>query len=449
MRAIIVGAGNAGSNLAVKLCQESHDVVLIDHDAEALSQIEAQQDVLTIQGHGCNPRVLEEAELAKADLLVAVTNSDDVNILACYQAAVKNVSYKVARIANPDYLRPDSSLNLRLAGIDLAVNPWEECAKDILNNLKLPGSQEVIRILDGRALAVGIRIREESPLLHVALRSFPRPNLLETIRFIAILRDGDLLIPHGGTEFELNDDVYVVGAPTEIPEFLDWALPARPHIEKVVIVGGGGIGVPLARLLEEAKYPVDLIEADGESATRIAGQLDRTTVILGNALSTETLEGCNLGDNVAFVAGTGNEENNIISCLLARKHGAGVTIAQVTDPQYVPIINSISRLDRGVSTHLSMINAILHHIRGRQIESASILYMLPGELLQVNLTARNSWCSKQIHHLKIPKGAVIATVLRGETICAPVGELTLHEGDRLVLFATPSAIGKLSATFKK
>lgn len=449
MRAVIIGAGNAGSNLAVKLCQERHDVVLVDRDSSALSEVESQLDVLTVEGHGCNPRVLEEAELPKTDLVVAVTSSDDVNILACYQAAVAGVPYKVARIADPDYLRPNSSLKLSSAGVDLAINPREECAKDILNNLKLPGAQEVIRLLEERVLAVGIRVRSQSPLLNCSLRSFPRPEFLQTIRFIAILRNGELIIPHGDTTFHVGDDVYIVGRPSEIPAFLDWVFPNRPHVQKVVIAGGGGVGVPLARFLEREKMPVDLIEADDITASHIAALLDRTTVIRGNALSVETLNECSLGPGVAFVAGTGSEENNIISCLLARKHGAGTTIAQVTDPEYVPILNSLSSLDRAVSTHLSMINSILHFIRGRQIESASILHMLPGELLEVGLTSRSGWAGKKICNLRIPAGAVIAAVLRDETVCAPTGDLPLLEGDRLVIFATPRAVKKLSSIFRK
>ncbi len=449
MRAIIIGAGNAGSNLAIKLCQENHDVVLIDHNQSALNQVESQLDVLTIVGHGCNPAVLEKAQLSKAQLLVAVTSSDDVNILACHQADCAGVPYKVARIANPDYTRLTPHFNLKHSGVDLAVNPREECAKDILNNLKLPGTHEVIRLLDGRALAVGMRIYDESPLLHGRLRDFPQPELLNTVRFIAIMRDGELLIPRGDSMFQVGDDVYVVGHPDSLPAFLDWAFPGRVTIEKVVIAGGGGLGVPLALALEQEGIKTDLIEMDETAAYRIAGDLHRTTVVHGNALSTETLEDCALGPNVAFVAGMGNEENNIISCLLARKHGAGKTIAQVTHPEYVPIINSISNLDHAVSTHLSMINSILHYIRGRQIEAASILHMLPGELLEVCLTSRNGWTGKSIASLKIPKGAVIATLLRDGNVCAPTGDLKLKNGDRIVIFATPKTIKKLSAIFQK
>jgi trk system potassium uptake protein TrkA len=286
-------------------------------------------------------------------------------------------------------------------------------------------------------------------MLNVNLRTFQRPELLETIRFIAVLRNGELIIPRGDTSFEIGDDVYVVGQPTEIPAFLDWVFPSRPHVEKVVIAGGSGVGIPLALAFETERIPVDLIEMDEDAANDIAGVLNRTTVIRGNALSAETLNDCSLGPNVAFVGATDSEENNIISCLLARKCGAGTTIAQVTDPAYVPIINSISSLERAVSTHLSMINAILHYIRGRQIESASILHMLPGELLEVNLTSRSGWAGKQISKLKMPKGAVIATVLRNGAICAPTGELVLLEGDRLVIFSTPSAVKKLSAIFQK
>ena len=449
MRAVIIGAGNAGSNLAVKLCQENHDVVVVDRDQMALAKIEAQLDVLTIEGHGCNPRVLEEAELGKADLLVAVTSCDDVNILSCYQAAVAGVAYKVARIGDPDYLRQSPSFKLKDVGVDQAINPREECARDILNNLKLPGAHEVVRLLGERVLAVGLRVKGENPLIGSCLKSFSRQDLLQTIRFIAVLRNDQLIVPRGETTFEEDDDVYVVGPAPEISTFLDWVFPTLPHFEKVVIAGGGGVGIPLARLLEQCRIPADLIEEDETIANAVAGELDRTTVICGNPLSVNTLAECSLAQNVAFVGGTNSEENNIISCLLARKHGAGATIAQVTDPEYVPIINSISGLDRAVSTHLSTINAILHYIRGRRIESASVLHMLPGELLEIVLTSRSDWADCKISDLKIPKGAIVATVLRDDTVCSPTGDLVLLSGDRLVLFATPQAVKKLSAKFKK
>jgi len=447
MRAIIIGAGNAGSTLALKLRQEQHDVVLVDQDTEALRGVESQLDVLTVEGHGCNPRVLDQAELSKADLAVAVTSSDDVNILACHQAARAGIPYKVARIADPDYLQSYATFELASIGIDLAVNPRNECGKDVLNNIKLPGAHEVIRLLGGRVLAVGLRVREKSPLLGIDLREFPRPELLATIRFIAILRSGELIIPHGDTGFEIGDDVYVVGRPSEIPPFLDWVYPGRPRIEKVVIAGGTGIGIPLARLLEKERIPVELIEPDDVVANAIATRLDRVTVLHGNPLSAEILMECSLAPGVAFIAATGNDENNIIGCLLARKHGAGTTIAQVTDPEYVPIINGINSLDRAVSTHLSMINAILHYLRGRQVESASLLHLLPGELIEVNLTAKSRWTGKKVSQIKITRGAVIATVLRSNTVCPPTGDLTLFDGDRVVIFATPSAVKRLGKIF--
>ena len=449
MRALIIGAGNAGSNLAVKLCEERHDVVIIDRNRPALADLESQLDVLTVAGHGCSPAVLEEAEIRKAHLVVAVTSSDEVNILACTQAAAAGVRYKVARIAGADYLRENSIFSLAGAGVDLAVNPREECAKDILNNLTLPGSQEVIDLLGGRVLAVGAKVAAGSPLLKTTLEDFPRPDLLQTIRFIAVLRDNDLIIPRGDTSFSIGDEIYVVGQPAEIPAFLDWASPNRPHIDRIVIAGSGPVGMKLAASLETDRRPVVVIEPDEESANRCAAALNRATVLRSNPTSEETLAEVGITENTAFIASMESEEHNIIASLVARKQGAGMTVSQVTDPQYVPIINSLNTLDRAVSTHLSMINAILHFIRGRQIESASVMHMLPGELLEVVLTTRTPWTGKEIRTLRIPGGAIIATVLRSDTICPPTGDLRLQEGDRLVIFSNPRALKKLNAIFRR
>ncbi len=449
MRAVVIGGGNAGSNLAIKLCEEKHDVVMIDRDAKVLAELEAQLDILTLQGPGSSPEVLREAELGKADLVVAVTDSDDVNILACCLAKRAGVPYKVARITHAEYMNSNQFFNLKDMGIDLAINPLEECAQEIVDNLHLPGVQEVIGLIGNRVFAVGFRVTGTSPLLGATLKEFPRPELLKSIRFIALLRKSELIIPRGDTHFFTDDEVYAVGRPEEIHRFLSWARPDRAPIDRIIIAGGSGLGASLASRLEKERTPVVLIESDERLATECAESLKRTTVIGGNPLADDTLAEADFTENTAFIASTGSDENNIISCLLAQKHGARLTIAQVSDPKYVHIINSLSNLDRAVSTHLSMINAILHYIRGRNIEAAYLLQMLPGELLEVNLTSSSGWTGKQIRQLRVPKGTTIATVLRDGAVHAATGDLVLAEGDRLVVFSTPNAVRKIKAVFQK
>jgi trk system potassium uptake protein TrkA len=445
MRIVILGAGNAGRHLAVRLSSERHDIVVVDTDAGKLASLQSHVDVQTVLGPGTDPRVLEEAGLSKAALLIAVTNRDEVNVLACALAHLAGVPTKVARVSGSRPYLGDSHYDLRRLGIDLVVSQKEECADEIFTILRMPGTIEAIDLLDRRALMVGIRAHMDSPIILQPLKDFPKPDLLERIRFIAVMRGEEVLIPSGETQFMIGDDVYVVGTPPDVLDLIEWASPDHTEFQKVVIAGGGDLGLELARRLDVTETQVVLIEKDLARAEQCAEALNRGTVLHGDALSPETLENADLVRGTAFVATTGDDETNIMICLLGEKSGATFTIAQVAKPDYVPIISSLSLLDRAVSSHLSMINAILHFVRGKNIKSAAILHKLPGELLEVVIGPASPWTGKAIRSLDLPKGMVIATVLRDDTVIPATGRLVFAAGDRVVIFALPKAAAKIEA----
>lgn len=449
MRIVIIGAGNAGRHLARTLCELNHDVVIIDVRSEPLAELESQLDILTLQGEGSTPRLLEQAEVAKADLVVAITSRDEVNILAAVYAHAAGVKHTVARVAAYDYGDPASRLNLQQLGVDLMVSHKEECAREIFNIVRMPGTLEVVDLVGGRAVAVGIKVSTTSPLLRTALKDFPQPELIEKIRFIAAMRGEELIIPNGETQFILGDDVYVVIQPAEVNAFIDWACPDHPRFGKVIIGGGGDLGFSLAQKLEPLPIHTVLLEQDEERADFCSGKLDRTLVIKGDVLDRDTLTNAGIIENTAFVAVTGDDENNIISCLLAEKEGASFTLAQVTKPEYVPIINGLSLLDRAISPHVSMTNAILHFVRGQHVTRAALLHNLPGELMEIGLPPQSKWAGKAIKDINMPKGAIIATVLRNEDVCPATGSLVLQDGDCIVLFSLPEAVDKVEARFRK
>lgn len=449
MRILIIGAGNAGRHLAGKLSEERHDIVIIDNDEDALQEISAQFDIQTVQGEGSSPRVLEEAGLSKADLVVAVTDRDEVNILACAYAQAAGVAHKVARVSNPDFIHSESKFDLRRMGIDLVISQKEECAQEIFTVLRMPGTLEAVDMLEERVLAVGIKVHMDSPLVMQSLKHFPNPDLLQKIRLIAIMRGADeVMIPRGDTQLMIGDDIYFVGEPEAVHEFLEWACPEHERFEKVIVAGGGDLGLQLSLLLEKSGIPVVLIERNADRAEECSRRLDKALILRGDALEQETLENAGVVHGSAFVAVTGSDENNIMICLLAEKAGSTFTLAQVTRPEYVPIISSLSLLDRAVSAHMSMINAILHFVRGKNVKAAALLHRLPGELLDVMVPAGSIWCNKPIKNQRIPVGILIATVLRAEQIIPATGDLVLQAGDRLVVFAMPEAVAKVEALFK-
>jgi len=447
VRILIVGAGNTGRNLASKLCAMDHDVVIVDHRSEQLAALDAQLDLLTVLGNGSSPDVLERAEVAKADLTFAVTGVDGVNILACEISHAAGVTNSVARVANRELTR-SSLIDFKQLGVDLMISQNEEVAREIFDMLRHPGLTESTELLDGRLVIIGIRARANGPLVKGALSELHAESMVSGVRFVARLRDGRLSLPQGETQFEVGDDVYVAISPDGIPTFLDWVYPGRQAFEKTVIAGGGGLGLDLAKRMEEVRKPTVLLERDSERAGDCSDALGSALVLLGDASDRETLVNAGVGPKTAFVAITGDEELNIISCMLARKLGATFTLAQVTNPDYVPVIRSIGLVDGVVSPHLCMVNAILHFVRGRHVKAAVQLRRAPGEFLHVAIRKGHRWAGKAVHRLRMPGKCLIASALRGDEILVPTGDLVIQEGDQLVMFALPADVDRVENAFK-
>jgi len=446
MRIVIMGGGHTGAHLAGKFCEDGHDVVVIDVNADLLTELDSHLDLMTIHGDGANPAVLEEADIARADLAVAVTNRDDANILACIFARQRGVERTVARVSSSDYLT-SRHIHFKELGVDLLVNQYDEYARDLYNVLRLPGSIEVADLLDDRVMVVGMSIHMDSPLLGQSLQNFESKEWLQKIRFTAVVRGEQVMTPHGDTTFLVGDDVYFAGEPDAVTDFMQWAWPEQRRFQRVVIAGGGELGLQLARMLEKTRMQIVLIEQDEERADLCSGELNRTLVIKGNALEQETLAGIGDAADLAYVAATGSDEHNIIGCLVAEKFGARFTAAQVGKKEYIGIINQLRLLDRIVNPHLAMNNSILHFVRGKDVQAAAILARLPGELIELKLSAKHRWTGKMIKNLKIPKGVIIVTALQDGKVRTATGDLVLVEGGRVVVYCLPGALSKMESLF--
>lgn len=446
MRIVIVGAGKAGWHLAETLCLEKNDVVLVDRSATALGEVESQLDILTVQGLGSSPAVLNQAEVQKADLLVAVTNNDEANILACQYARQVGVPNRIARIGNRDYLHPERGLDLPAAGVDLAVSKTRSIADELYNILRLPGTLEVLELCDRQLEVVGFRVGMDCPLLRAPLQDVTDPEMLQQTRFIAVMRGENMIVPRGDTRFLIGDDVYVASKRDYTKSLLKWALPEQSAtFSKIIIAGGGALGLNLAQRLEEETGSVALIECNKDRAVTCAGVLSRTLVMHGDALDEEMLENVGIIPGTAFVAAMGSDENNMIGCLLAEKLGANYTLARISKPQYVSIINSQSLLDRAVSPYVAMGNAVLHFMRGQNVRSARILHRVSGELLEMDLEAGSRWDAQAIRDVKMPKDTVIAAISREGEAHIATGDFVMQGGDRLLLFARATSLRRLQS----
>lgn len=444
MRILLLGAGTSGRMLARRLCAEQHDVVLVDLDAKALEQVEAQMDLLTLCGNAADPRVLEEAGIARADLVVALTDHESVNILACSLAHIAGVPRKVARVSNNAYTRKEGSFDLRQLGIDLVINQQHECAKDLYNVLRIPGAQEAVDLLDRRVLCVGAQIPSDCPLLVTDLKDSPHHDLLSTIRFVAYTRGGKLRVPRGETRFEIGDMVYLVGEPNHVRAFTRFLLPGETGYTRIVVAGGGELGLQLARRLNEnTTLDVTLLEADAERAERCSDLLGKTLIIHGSSLDQELMRELGINDQTAYVAVTGDDENNIMSCLVAEKMGAHFTISRVDQSDYLSIIDSLSLVDRVVSPHTSLINSVYHYVRGGTVKGDRMLQKIPGEVVEAELGGDHKWVGETVMDIKLPRGCLLSMVLRGDQLHVATGDLVLEAGDQVLLYGLPKSIRRL------
>lgn len=450
MKIVIIGAGNAGRQLAERLCEERHSVVMIDERMDVLMQAEASLDVLTLCGSGSDPVLLERAGTDKADLLIAVTDRDEINIIACMLAHSVGVPRVIARVGSAQYLRESSKYNLKNLGINLVINQKLACAEEICSALALPGAIESFDLFEGRVMVAGFEISTGSPILGHTPATIPDQDLIRKLRIIAVRRKESLIIPRGDTSFAPEDSIFLVGAPDDIRAFSLWMNPGQTPFLKVIIAGGGDIGLTTAKTLEEqSDAEIVLLEQDEDRALVCSGELKRTLVLRADALSGSALDETGIIPRTAFVAVTGDDESNVMNCLMARKKGVAFTITQIARTDYVPVVESLALVDRIISPYVSTTRGILHYLRRRNVRAASLLHNLPGELLDIVVEPGNKFIGKAVKDIKFPREAVLAVALRGGDILSATGELTIQAEDRLLVFADPSAVKKIQSMFVK
>jgi len=447
MRITIIGAGNAGKNLVAKLCEMGQDVVVIDKDEDVLNELALGHDVMTIEGDGADPDVLADANIGRLDMLAAVTPFDEINLLACCWAKAAGAQYTVARLSDSKYTR-SSLVDMVRLGVDRPLVHKEECAREIFDVLYRPGTLEVTSLLEDKIAAIGLKLVENAPIAGKPLKEFRSERWFGKVRFIGLVKQGELSIPDGDAIAEAEDDVYVVLPVKEIDQFLDWIMAGRRRgFKKVVIAGGGELGLSLAGLLENTAMETVLIDKNRARAERASQNLRKCLVLNADAAETSTLKEVGLNSGTAFAAVTGDEEMNIVCSIQAKQLGARFTIARIDKSEYVPIIGNLQLLDKVVSPNLSLIQTILEHIRGEIVENVGLFHRIAGEMQEVVIKVGSKREGIAISELKMPRGSIIAAVQRDDDAFVPTGECKLKQGDRLAVYCLPEAAGKIKSAF--
>jgi trk system potassium uptake protein TrkA len=437
----IVGAGDVGFHIAERLSDENQDVVLIDKDPDKIAHINESLDVQALLGSGTSPRMLKESGVTGARILIAATDSDEVNLIACMIARNLNpVILKIARLRNQEYLKEEKLLGEEGLGIDQVINPELVMVETILNLLMFPGASEVIDFEDGRVKLIGVTIRKDSPFVGQQFRSISKGD--GGLLVGAIVRGDQVLIPHGKDHIKADDLLYVVTTPDQLDNLFHKLYGSDREVKRVCIVGAGATGSSLAAALDRSKINVKLIEKDSTICTSLAHELDKVTIINGDGTDRDLLLEENISETDFLVAVTDDEESNVLMSLLGKTLGAKRAITRIDKLSYLPLVSSIG-IDSVVSGRRSAVRAILQYIRRGKVLSVAPLGGKRAQVIEAEALRTADIVDTPLSQVKFPKGAILGAIIRNDRIIIPTGDSVVHQKDRLIIFALDKVITSL------
>lgn len=443
MKIIIVGAGEVGFHTAQRLTTENKEVVVIDKQPEALKRFVDLLDVQTVCGSGSSPRVLEEAGVASAEMLLAVTDSDETNLVAClFAESIGPGIKKLARIRDEDYFLFKPELTPRMLNIDTIINPDNELIKSVMHSLAVPGAEHISEFADGNIKLIGFRIEKDSPV--IGIRMFELRKKIGGIPFIvaAIFRNDSLIIPFGNDKVKAYDLVYFVCETIKLKPVLKFFGSRTEQVHNILMVGGGNIGFKIAQEVEKRPYHLRIIEANRERCQYLAEKLESAIVLHGDGTDKTLLEEENIQDMDMVISLTGNEEANFLTSLLAKNMGAKRTMTRINKFAYMPIISDIG-LGNILSPRLSAINSIVQHVRRGKILSSVSLKGEDAEVLEAVAMETSGIVGTPLKDLNFPKGAIVLAVTQGKTSIIPDGNTVIQPNDRVVILSTRQNIPRV------
>jgi trk system potassium uptake protein TrkA len=451
MKVIVCGAGQVGYNIARQLSLENHDVTVVDSSNENIRTVSESIDVQAILGFASDPDVLERANAGDADMMIAVTQSDEVNMVACQVAhSLFNVPTKLARVRNQSYLQPiwADLFSRDNMPIDVIISPELEVARAISRDLVVPGAFDTIPMVDGRVRVIGVRCNEDCPVINTPLRQltgvFPDLNIV----VVGIIRDGEAIAPGSDEQMLTGDDVYFIADNEHVARAMTIFGHEERQARRIIIVGGGNVGEFLAQLIQDEHPGVNarIIEAAKDRAEAVARRLPETTVINGNALEPTILEEAGVAVTEAIVAVTNDDETNILGSLLAKRHGAQRAIALVNNTNYSPLITTLG-VDVVISPRSITASTILEHVRQGRIRAVYSLGEDVGEVMEAEILETSSLAGLQIRDMELPDGVMFGSIVRGNQLITPRSNTVVNKGDRVVLFVRPAAVREIERLF--
>jgi trk system potassium uptake protein TrkA len=451
MKVIVCGAGQVGFNIAHYLASENNDVTVIDQRPDLLRKIGDTLDVQVVSGFASHPGVLEQAGAADANMLIAVTAADEVNMVACQVAhSLFNVPTKIARIRSQSYLQPiwSSLFTREHLPIDVIISPEIEVARAITRRLQVPGAIDVIPLANDRVRLIGVRCTSQCPLINTPLRQLTVlfPDL--AIVIIGIVRDGKAIVPDSEDQMQEGDEVYFVVDTGHVERAMAAFGREDQEARRILVLGGGNIGLFLAQQLEAAhpNTTIKVIEIDKDRAELVARSLNRSVVINGDVLDAEILKEASVAAAEAVVAVTNDDETNILASLLAKRYGCRRTMTLINKTDYGALVAPLG-IDVVISPRAITVSNILHHVRRGRIHGVHSLHEGFGELIEADALETSSLVGKPLRDVRLPAGVLLGAIVRGGRVISPRGATVVQAGDRVILFAAAEAVKKVEKMF--
>lgn len=439
MKIVIVGAGKVGYTLAQRLTLDGHNIIVIEKNDERRAAIEHNLDVMTIVGNGASPRLLSEIGLDDVEMMIAVTDSDEVNMVACVAAKQAGVARVIARVRNHEYLEDDCQTFGRVLGIDLIINPEMVTAVEVSRILKTPAALDVKDFTAGKVRMLEVKMRVDSTFIGVPIRQL---QLSANVLIAGILRNGKMIIPQGSDIIEAHDSVFFIGDKEVICSMENLFVETRAQLNKILIVGAGRIGRYLTLILESSGYTVKVIEKDRRRCEELAKVVDNSMIICGDGTDTELLAEEGIGDCDAVVCLTDDDKLNLLVALLAKNFGVQKTFVRVGRLEFISLMEQVG-VDVVFSPRLLTAGTILRQVRRGDIVSVTLFEGAKAEAIELDISAGCRLNGKRLRDITFPRPALVGAVVRKGQTFVPNGDSILGIGDQIIIFTLPDYATKI------
>lgn len=444
MKAVIIGAGEVGYHIA-KALYATTDVIVIEQNEEACKRID-ELDVQVIQGNGANVSILSKV-LKGANILMAVTGSDEVNIVACMASKLivddKNKLKTMARVSNPDYI--DKPIAKRTSiGIDVMICPELAMASEVAQILAIPSAIDADSFAEGKVEMMELVVSKGSYFANKMMKDL---HLTDCCIISAIFRKDDIIIPHGNDSIEENDHIVVIGKPSAMKDIRGLLGEVVGRRSKVMIIGGGIVGFYLAKLIGNSEADIKIIESRKARSEQIADELSNVLVLHGDGTDINLLKDEGIHEMDVVVSVTDSDEKNLLCSLIAKKLGVKKVIARADRSDYISLFEMVG-VDSAVSPRGATVNEVLKLTMGTGIESITTIEGQKAEIIEYTASSKSKIVGKPLREVKFPAGAIVSMIVHNGRTIVPRGSHTIQENDRVVVFALPSSIDAVEKLFK-